>query len=322
MAGKVLAKTKSGKPIFTAYQFHPTFDDWTATDHEDAADAHLAAVKTDIKTNASMHKTSAEFHRGQAKALYRAIDALGLKGPKEAVEEMRATAYSPRFASWRLEDYAPPPFYLEMVKHPSDVLIWFLATAETKQGYKGLQVEHWLGERKPKKAVQKTIQRLEINQGYWKKVKKSDLPSEVLNRFAERSSELPEASLINQMHNLLGDSLTIDSPYATYGGMTTESSDVADTIAKQMGGVGRIRLMLGRTTKVMALENGLSIKWPNKERSRGNYVEVVLRPDDTYDMTFFNLSGASKKEVKKYEMIYFDQLTKLFRDHTGWALTL
>jgi hypothetical protein len=73
---------------------------------------------------------------------------------------------------------------------------------------------------------------------------------------------------------------------------------------------------------VVALPNGLSIKWPNKERSKGNYVEITLRPDDTYDMEFFNVTGAKKKSTKKYEMIYADQLTGLFRDWTGWALKL
>lgn len=100
-----------------------------------------------------------------------------------------------------------------------------------------------------------------------------------------------------------------------------EGNEVADTIAAQMGGIGRIRMMLG-AKKIVALDNGLAIQWPNKERSKGNYVEVTLRPDDTYDMEFFNVTGAKKKSVKKYEMIYADQLTGLFRDWTGWALRL
>lgn len=99
-----------------------------------------------------------------------------------------------------------------------------------------------------------------------------------------------------------------------------DDAGVADTILKQMGGMGRLKAMLG--AKFIKIPKGVAIKWPNKERTKGNYVEVILRPDDTYDMTFFNATGASKKEVKKYEGIYFDQLIELFEKQTGWYLRM
>lgn len=102
--------------------------------------------------------------------------------------------------------------------------------------------------------------------------------------------------------------------------MLVLAEDVSDVIAQQMGGAGRIKAMLGGS--VMAISKGLAIKWPSKERSKGNYAEVTLRPDDTYDMEFFNVSGAKKKSVKKYEMIYADGLISTFEKQTGMYLKL
>lgn len=97
---------------------------------------------------------------------------------------------------------------------------------------------------------------------------------------------------------------------------------ISDTIVQQMGGFGRIKAMLG--AKVMELSGGMGIgiRWPNKERSRGNYVEIRLEPSDTYTMEFFNVSGSSKKSVKKYDDVYFDSLVDIFEKQTGWFLSL
>lgn len=103
-------------------------------------------------------------------------------------------------------------------------------------------------------------------------------------------------------------------------GIPLSENHVSDTIVAQMGGFGRLKAMLG--AKVFELPNGIGIKWPNKERSRGNYVEIRLEPSDTYTMEFFNLSGSNKKSVKKYEDIYFDSLVEVFERQTGWFLSL
>jgi len=97
----------------------------------------------------------------------------------------------------------------------------------------------------------------------------------------------------------------------------SDDAEIAKTIAMQMaGGVGKIKAMLGAT--VMAAPSGLQIKWPNKKRSLGNICVVTLRPDDTYDMEFFN--GA--KSVKKFEGLYAEDLKPTFEKHTGWYLSL
>jgi hypothetical protein len=93
-----------------------------------------------------------------------------------------------------------------------------------------------------------------------------------------------------------------------------EDADIAMTIVQQMG--GRMKAMLGAT--LTAVPKGLKIKWPQKQRSLGNVCVVTLRPDDTYDMEFFN--GA--KSVKKFGGLYAEDLKPTFEKHTGWYLTL
>jgi len=65
--------------------------------------------------------------------------------------------------------------------------------------------------------------------------------------------------------------------------------------------------------------NALSFQFPNKQRSKGNYLKVTLRPDDTYDMEFSAISGGGTKvkKVKTYSGIMFDQLQPLFTEWTG-----
>ena len=101
----------------------------------------------------------------------------------------------------------------------------------------------------------------------------------------------------------------------------TAIGEVAKTILDQMGGYGRLKMMIG-IQQVVDLRKGVGFKWPNKQRSKGNYVEIILTPRDEYDMTFYNVSTGGKKEVKKFRGIYFDQLIELFEKQTGWYLRL
>jgi DNA-directed RNA polymerase subunit RPC12/RpoP len=96
--------------------------------------------------------------------------------------------------------------------------------------------------------------------------------------------------------------------------------DVSDTIVSQMGGMGKLKAMLG--AKVGKVPNGIAIRWPNKQASRGNYVEVVLNGQDLYDMTFFSIRAGEKKEVKRYPGVANDQLISTFEQQSGWYLSL
>jgi len=100
-----------------------------------------------------------------------------------------------------------------------------------------------------------------------------------------------------------------------------EMSQVANTIFQQFGG-GRAMAMIGG--KAMASgSNKLSIKWPNKTRSKGNVVEITYLPGkDLYDMEFFNSTMRAHKSVKKFKGIYADMLVPTFEKQTGWYLHL
>jgi len=96
---------------------------------------------------------------------------------------------------------------------------------------------------------------------------------------------------------------------------------IGRTILEQMGGAQRIQVMLG-AQQFRILNNGVGFAWPNRERPKGNYVEIVLNGADLYDMSFFNVAGASKKLVKKYDDVYAEDLRSTFERQTGWHLRM
>jgi len=102
-----------------------------------------------------------------------------------------------------------------------------------------------------------------------------------------------------------------------------QEESVAGTILKQMGGPGRLKAMLG-AKHFIDHGNALSFQFPNRKRSKGNYVKITLRGDDTYDMEFSAISGGGTKvkKVKTYSGIMFDQLQPLFTEWTGLYLRL
>ena len=95
---------------------------------------------------------------------------------------------------------------------------------------------------------------------------------------------------------------------------------VAKTILDQMGG-NRVLVMLG-ANRLQDLRNGIGIGWPNRKRSKGNYVEIRLNGKDLYDMTFYNLSMRGKKKVKEFKDLYNDSLADTFERQTGWYLRM
>ena len=97
--------------------------------------------------------------------------------------------------------------------------------------------------------------------------------------------------------------------------------EVGQTILEQMGSLRRLNNMLG-LTDLAFLPNGVEFGWPNRQRSKGNFVRITLRPDDTYNVEFENISTRGRKLVKKYPMVYVDQLGEVFEKQTGWYLRL
>jgi len=75
---RTIGHTSSGKPVYAAYQLHRGFSDWTVNDHNDAADLHRKAARSDIKTNVSMHENSAALHDEEAARITKLVEKLGL----------------------------------------------------------------------------------------------------------------------------------------------------------------------------------------------------------------------------------------------------
>lgn len=97
--------------------------------------------------------------------------------------------------------------------------------------------------------------------------------------------------------------------------------EVATTIMKQMGGQRRLALMTGANTFIARpeQEGGLSFKI----KSRGtNFVKVLLRADDTYDVEFGRVWGTTYKVKATYQGVYADMLVSLFEKETGMYLSL
>jgi hypothetical protein len=97
--------------------------------------------------------------------------------------------------------------------------------------------------------------------------------------------------------------------------------DVGRTILEQMGGMGRLSAMLG-VKNFLLIPGGVSFRWSGKIRKVGNCVEVVLRDDDTYDMTFSWYRGQVLEVAQKFEGVYAEDLISFFEGHTGLLLRL
>lgn len=96
---------------------------------------------------------------------------------------------------------------------------------------------------------------------------------------------------------------------------------IGRTILEQMGGARRLQVMLG-VQQIILLNDGVGIKWPSKQPSKGNYVEIKLNGSDLYDVTFFNVGRGAKRPVKKFDDVYAEDLVDIFEKQTGWYLRL
>ena len=92
---KTIGHTSSGKPVYAAYQLHRGFANWSANDHNDAADAHRKAARSDIKTNVSMHENSATLHEEEARLIFKLVEKLWL-APRTGAPAKSRRSYSTR----------------------------------------------------------------------------------------------------------------------------------------------------------------------------------------------------------------------------------
>lgn len=71
---------------------------------------------------------------------------------------------------------------------------------------------------------------------------------------------------------------------------TDTTMDAAETILAQMGGAGRLTAMLG-AKHFNGSVDALSFKFTAPSTNKANHIEIKLRHDDTYDVTWRYLRG-------------------------------
>jgi len=95
---------------------------------------------------------------------------------------------------------------------------------------------------------------------------------------------------------------------------------VATTILQQMGGAGRLKLMIN-AHDFIADTISLTFKFSGSKKAKA----VMIKYDcakDLYDMIFFRNLREHAYESDKIEGVYNDQLQPLFYDFTGLYLTI
>lgn len=101
----------------------------------------------------------------------------------------------------------------------------------------------------------------------------------------------------------------------------SESTEIAETILHQLGGPGRLRAMLGIKSFQMG-PSELSFRFPQRQRSKPNHVEVKLTPRDLYCVTFYRIDGLNSKKLNTIDDVYCEMLKTTIEKEIGLYLSL
>ena len=102
---------------------------------------------------------------------------------------------------------------------------------------------------------------------------------------------------------------------------TTIQANIADTIAQQLGGTGRLAIMIGAKYFV-ALENGLRFRIGRGAKHGINLITITLTTADVYDVDFGTVRGVNYTVKDKAVGVYAEQLREVIEFGTGLYLTL
>ena len=105
--------------------------------------------------------------------------------------------------------------------------------------------------------------------------------------------------------------------YAKGGSTKSSNTEVAETIIKQLGGIGKLKAFTGANSFGT---NGKNVTFRIKNR-KVNAITINLNGKDLYDIKFFRIRGADMKLIKEYNDIYNDQLIPIFEENTGMYLS-
>ena len=98
-------------------------------------------------------------------------------------------------------------------------------------------------------------------------------------------------------------------------------SNVATTIAQQLGGTNKLSAMIGANGFVASED---SLKFSFKGCRKGNMLRVTLNADDTYTVEMFKYNRRTFECpcVKSLSGVYADMLTSVFESWTGLYTSL
>lgn len=100
------------------------------------------------------------------------------------------------------------------------------------------------------------------------------------------------------------------------------SKQIAEIIGQQLGGLGRLKVMIGAKDFLYSSEDTyLSFKFM-KGNQGINYCNIRLNGSDLYELTFGKIRGHNYTVIKTYDDIYCDQLKSIFESTTGLYLSL
>ena len=94
---------------------------------------------------------------------------------------------------------------------------------------------------------------------------------------------------------------------------------IAQIIVEQLGGYGKLRMMVG-AVNLVAIDNGLSFKF--KGNRKFTHARIVLNGMDLYDVEYIKVGGTKVTTVKISKGLYNDMLKKDFTSTTGLYLSL
>ena len=105
--------------------------------------------------------------------------------------------------------------------------------------------------------------------------------------------------------------------------MSKETKEIANEIARQLGGFGKLKAMVNARDFGCGESNGnpyLSFKFSMYPRA--NTCQIVLTVSDTYTVRFWKVTTKKRELVSEHEQIYADMLIELFESETGLDLSL
>lgn len=98
---------------------------------------------------------------------------------------------------------------------------------------------------------------------------------------------------------------------------TQDQMQVAQTIREQLGKLTLMMIGAKNLTAHPEQEGGLSFSTGRVAAGKANYVKIILRADDTYEVTFLRVLGRNVKQISTQSGIYAEDLKNLIESNTG-----